>query len=120
MEFRAHVDKLLGASNWSKWKRQVELLLRHHDVRELISGDRVCPVLAEDATPEVTVLYEKSRKSFMKDDSLAQLALVGSMDDANVELTATCDSATSIWEKLLSVYEQSLTSRLAHGAVFPE
>ncbi|GBM62791.1 hypothetical protein AVEN_19784-1 [Araneus ventricosus] len=103
MEFRAHVDKLVGASNWSKWKRQVELLLRHHDVHELISGDRVCPVLAEDATPEVTVLYEKSRKSFMKDYLLAQLALVGSMDDANVELTATCDSAKSIWEKLLSV-----------------
>ncbi|GBN26590.1 hypothetical protein AVEN_238450-1, partial [Araneus ventricosus] len=56
MEFRAHVDKLVRASNWSKWKRQVELLLRHHDVHELVSGDRVCPVLAEDATPEVTVL----------------------------------------------------------------
>ncbi|GBN32289.1 hypothetical protein AVEN_69798-1 [Araneus ventricosus] len=112
MEFRAHVDKLVGASNWSKWKRQVELLLRHHDVHELISGDRVCPVLAEDATPEMTVLYEKSRKSFMKDDSLAQLVLVGSMDDANVELTKTCDSAKSIWEKLLSVYEQSSGQRL--------
>ncbi|GBN79835.1 Retrovirus-related Pol polyprotein from transposon TNT 1-94 [Araneus ventricosus] len=112
MEFRAHVDKLVGTSNWSKWKRQVELLLRHYDVHELISGDRVCPVLAEDATPEVTVLYEKSRKSFMKDDSLAQHVLVGSMDDANVELTATCDSAKSIWEKLLSVYEQNSGQRL--------
>ncbi|GBM17924.1 hypothetical protein AVEN_111077-1 [Araneus ventricosus] len=87
MEFRAHVDKLVGTSNWSKWKRQVELLLRHHDVHELISDDRVCPVLAEDATPEVTVLYEKSRKSFMKDDSLTQLALVSSMDDAVVKLS---------------------------------
>ncbi|GBM04432.1 hypothetical protein AVEN_35601-1 [Araneus ventricosus] len=73
---------------------------------------RVCPVLAENATPEVTVLYEKSRKSSMKDDSLAQLVLVGSMDDANVELTATCDSAKSIWEKLLSVYEQSSLQQL--------
>ncbi|GBM37859.1 hypothetical protein AVEN_193378-1 [Araneus ventricosus] len=96
MEFRAHVNKLVGATNWSKWKRQVELLLRHHGIHELISGDRVCPVLAEDATPEVTVLYEKSRKSFMKDDSLAQLALVGIMDDVNVELTATSESAKSI------------------------
>ncbi|GBN35498.1 hypothetical protein AVEN_218333-1 [Araneus ventricosus] len=72
MEFRAHVDKLVGASNWSKWKRQVELLLRHHDVHELISGDRVCLVVAEDATPE----------------------------------------CQSIWEKLLSVYEQSSGQRL--------
>ncbi|GBL95435.1 hypothetical protein AVEN_154827-1 [Araneus ventricosus] len=69
---------------------------------------RVCPVLAEDAI----VLYEKSRKSFMKDDSLAQLVLVGNMDDANVELTATCDSGNSFWKKLLSVYEQSSGQRL--------
>ncbi|GBN43944.1 hypothetical protein AVEN_268197-1 [Araneus ventricosus] len=48
----------------------------------------------------------------MKDDSLAQLLLVGSMDDANVELTAESDSAKSIWEKLLSVYEQSSRQRL--------
>ncbi|GBM13300.1 hypothetical protein AVEN_226285-1 [Araneus ventricosus] len=59
------------------------------------------------ATPEAIVLYGKSRKSFMKDGSLAQIVLVGSMDDANVELTATCDSAKSIWEKLLSVNKQS-------------
>ncbi|GBM33096.1 hypothetical protein AVEN_9638-1 [Araneus ventricosus] len=43
----------------------------------------------------------------MKDDSLAQLVLVGSMDDANVEFTAICDSGKSIWKKLLFVYEQS-------------
>nr|XP_015921374.2 uncharacterized protein LOC107450151 [Parasteatoda tepidariorum] len=34
------------------------------------------------------------------------------MDDANVELTATCDSAISIWQKLLSIYEQSSGQRL--------
>lgn len=34
------------------------------------------------------------------------------MDDANVELTATCDSAISIWQRLLSIYEQSSGQRL--------
>lgn len=75
MEFKAHVDKLVGASNWSKWKRQIELLLRYHDVHDLITGEQVCPALSENATTEAKALHEKNRKSFMKNDSLAQLVL---------------------------------------------
>ncbi|GFQ70225.1 hypothetical protein TNCT_267681 [Trichonephila clavata] len=43
MEFKAHIEKLVGAANWSKWKRQIELLLRHHDVHDVVCGDRECP-----------------------------------------------------------------------------
>ncbi|GBM43515.1 hypothetical protein AVEN_96181-1 [Araneus ventricosus] len=60
------------------------MLLCHHDVHELIWDDWVCPVLAEDGTPEY----------------------------GRCQCTATCDSAESIWEKLLSVYEQSSGQRL--------
>ncbi|GFQ85282.1 hypothetical protein TNCT_137561 [Trichonephila clavata] len=45
----------------------------------------------------------KAQKAFIKDDSLAQLILVGSMDDSNAELTSVCNTAKSVWEKLLSV-----------------
>ncbi|GFV74331.1 CCHC-type domain-containing protein [Trichonephila clavipes] len=48
----------------------------------------------------------------LKDDSLPQLILVGNMDDSNAELTAICDTAKCVWEKLLSVYEQSSGQRL--------
>ncbi|GFT06408.1 hypothetical protein TNCV_3355551 [Trichonephila clavipes] len=44
----------------------------------------------------------KGQKAFIKDDSLAQLILVGNMDDSNTELTAICDTAKCVWEKLLS------------------
>ncbi|GFT25669.1 uncharacterized protein NPIL_524931 [Nephila pilipes] len=76
-------------ANWSKWKRQIELLLQHHDVH--VCGDRYCPSLPKfevEASAKAIAAYEKGHKTFIKDDSLAQLILVGSMDDSNAELTA--------------------------------
>ncbi|GFR33069.1 retrovirus-related Pol polyprotein from transposon TNT 1-94 [Trichonephila clavata] len=112
MEFKAHIEKLVGAANWSKWKRQIELLLRHHDVHDVVCGDRECPRLPAEASAEAIAAYEKARKAFVKDDSVAQLILVGNMDDSNAELTSVCNTANSVGEKLLSVYEQSSGQRL--------
>ncbi|GFQ70017.1 retrovirus-related Pol polyprotein from transposon TNT 1-94, partial [Trichonephila clavata] len=103
------LKKLVGAANWSKWKRQIELLLRHHDV---VCGDRECPRLPAEASTEAIAAYEKAQKAFIKDDSLTQLILVGNMDDSNAELTSVCNTVKSVWEKLLSVYEQSSGQRL--------
>ncbi|GFR03757.1 retrovirus-related Pol polyprotein from transposon TNT 1-94 [Trichonephila clavata] len=87
MEFKAHIEKLVGASNWSKWKRQIELLLRHHDVHD-VCRDRECPRLPAEASAEAIAAYEKAQKTFVKDYSLAQLILVGNMDDSNAKLTS--------------------------------
>ena len=38
--------------------------------------------------------------------------MVSAVDDSHVELTATCNSAKEIWQKLLSIYEQSSSQRL--------
>lgn len=114
MEFKTQIEKLKGAINWSKWKRQIELLLRHNEVFDLVTGDReiLLAALSETATVDQRTAYEKQLRSNKKDDALAQLILVGNMDDSNIELTSTCDSSKSIWEKLLSVYEQSSGQRL--------
>ncbi len=113
MDFKAQIDKLQGATNWTKWKRQVELLLRHNDVLDIVTGERVKPTCSGAATTvEQRADIEKQKKTFMKNDALAQLILVASMDDANVELTATCDSASSTWNKLISIYEQSSGQRV--------
>ncbi|GFY10328.1 retrovirus-related Pol polyprotein from transposon TNT 1-94 [Trichonephila clavipes] len=112
MEFTAHIEKLVGAANWSKWRRQIQLLLRHHDVHDVVCGDRKCPSLPADASSEAVAAHVKAQKAFIKDDSVAQLILVGNMDDSNVELTSICDTANCVWEKLLSVYEQSSRQRL--------
>ncbi|KRZ65278.1 hypothetical protein T08_872 [Trichinella sp. T8] len=43
--------------------------------------------------------HEEALKAFEKEDTLAQLILVSSMNDANVELTATSKSSAEIWQK---------------------
>lgn len=112
MEFKPHIDKLKGASNWTTWRRQIELLLCHQEVLELVVDDTKIPDEPnEDATAKVREKYETELGTFKKRDAFAQLILVGSMNEANVQLTSTCDSANSIWEKLISVYEQSLGQR---------
>ncbi|GFQ95387.1 uncharacterized protein TNCT_170071 [Trichonephila clavata] len=104
MEFKTHIEKLVGAANWSKWKRQIELLLRHHDVHDVVCRDRECPSLPAEASAEAIAAYEKAQQAFVKDDSLAQLILVSNMDDSNAELTSVCNTTKSVWEKLLSAY----------------
>ncbi|GFY39813.1 hypothetical protein TNIN_438071 [Trichonephila inaurata madagascariensis] len=54
---------------------------------------------AEEASAEAIATHEKTQKAFIKDDSLAQLILVGNMDDSNAELIAICDTAKSVGEK---------------------
>ncbi|GFT80254.1 uncharacterized protein TNCV_3202611 [Trichonephila clavipes] len=58
MEFKAHIEKLVGAANWSKWKRQIELLLRHHDV----CGDRKCPSLPAEASSEAFAAHSSGQQ----------------------------------------------------------
>ncbi|GFQ71938.1 retrovirus-related Pol polyprotein from transposon TNT 1-94 [Trichonephila clavata] len=113
MEFKAHTEKLVGAANWSKLKRQHQnIVMSHHDVHDFVCGDPECPSLPAEASAEAIAAYEKAQKAVVKDDSLAQLILVGNMDDSNAELTSVCNTLKSVWEKLLSVYEQSSRQRL--------
>ncbi|GFR20987.1 hypothetical protein TNCT_412021 [Trichonephila clavata] len=63
---KLHIGKLVGAANWSKWKRQIELLLRHHDVHDVVCGDRECPRLPAEASAEAIAAYEKAQKLSLK------------------------------------------------------
>ncbi|GBL95431.1 hypothetical protein AVEN_154824-1 [Araneus ventricosus] len=62
-------------------------------------------------TTEQRESFKTKVKAFKKSDALAQLILVGSMGNANVEVTSTCDSAKSMWDKLISIYELSSGQR---------
>ncbi|GBM16548.1 hypothetical protein AVEN_148923-1 [Araneus ventricosus] len=108
MDFMTQIEKLGGCKKWTKWKGQIELLLLHHDVLDLITGDRVKPNdPGIGATTEQWESFESKVTAFKKCDALAQFISDGSMDNANVELTSTCDSAKSTWDKLNSTYELS-------------
>ncbi|XP_044729734.1 uncharacterized protein LOC123293083 [Chrysoperla carnea] len=82
------VDKLEGSNNWTKWRRQIELLLRHYDVLEYATESVSAPTLVEGTNEEAKTAHEKQVKIFRKSDALAQLIL------------------------LVSVYEQSSGHRL--------
>lgn len=112
MDFKMQIDKLEGAVNWTKWRRQIELLLRHHDVLDVATGKCSKPAAPEKEDPVAKVAYESGLKAFNKSDALAQLILVGSMSSSNIDLTATCESAKAIWDKLISIYEQSSGQRV--------
>ncbi|KRX18120.1 hypothetical protein T07_1475 [Trichinella nelsoni] len=113
MDFKLQVDKLGSASNWSRWKRQIQLVLRHHAVLVVATGKKVAPMAPPaGSNAENFKKHEEALKAFEKEDTLAQLILVSSMNDANVELTATSKSSAEIWQKLTAVYEQSSGQRV--------
>uniref|UniRef100_A0A5S6QGJ6 DUF4219 domain-containing protein n=1 Tax=Trichuris muris TaxID=70415 RepID=A0A5S6QGJ6_TRIMR len=108
MDFKAQIEMLEGPRNWCRWKRQMELLLRHHGVVDVVTGKKVAPkILSAEANVEDVQKHEEEAKCYEKEDTLAQLILVSSLNDANVELTSTSLSAADLWQKLLAVYEQS-------------
>lgn len=114
MDFKIQIEKLRGAENWTRWKRQIVLFLRHHEVLEIVTGDISKPekAPAADAAEAVKTKFKADLKVFREGDALAQLILVGSLNDANVKVTATCDTAKETWDKLTSIYEQSSGQRV--------
>ncbi|KRX18477.1 hypothetical protein T07_14947 [Trichinella nelsoni] len=88
MDFKLQVDKLESA---------------------IAIGKKVAPAVSN---AESLKKHEEALKTFEKEDTLAQLILVSSMNDANVELTATSKFAVEIWQKLTAVYEQSSGQRV--------
>ncbi|KRZ51634.1 PiggyBac transposable element-derived protein 2 [Trichinella nativa] len=108
-DLNLQVDKLESASNWSRWKRQIQLVLCHHAVLEVAIGKTVAPAVSN---PESLKKHEEALKTFEKEDTLAQLIFVSSMNDANVDLTARSKFALEIWQKLTAVYEQSSGPRV--------
>ncbi|KAK9700734.1 hypothetical protein QE152_g31059 [Popillia japonica] len=114
MEFKPQIEQLQGLNNWSRWRRQVELLLQHQEVLDIVKGNKGPPEVPDVKEPDaVKSKYEHDYKIFNKGEALAQLILVSSMNDMNIDLTtATCKSASEIWNKLLSVYEQSSGQRV--------
>ena len=112
MEFKPSVEKLMGASNWTRWKQQMLLLLRHHDVLDHVTSAGTEPEVEHGASEEDVKKIVDENKAFFKADALAMLILVNGLNDSNAELTATCQTAVEVWTKLLSVYEQTSGQRV--------
>ena len=40
---KIQIDKLEGAHNWTYWKFQVGMLLKSHEVQDIVTGVRTAP-----------------------------------------------------------------------------
>ncbi|KMQ91477.1 zinc knuckle protein [Lasius niger] len=90
----------------------VELVLEHHEVLEVVTGELKKPVAVDPVTSETQTVYNAEMKEFKKKDTTARLIIIKGLNDANLQLVNTCTNASEIWEKLLAIYEQSSGQRL--------
>lgn len=114
MDLKMAVSKLEDGENWVKWKRQMTLFLRHHNVMRVVSGSKTsAEALANGATAAQIAEYEKKLSDYEKDNSFAQLIILGTLSDTQVEIVGACNTANckKIWDKLLSVHEQTSGQR---------
>uniref|UniRef100_A0A5S6Q508 Uncharacterized protein n=1 Tax=Trichuris muris TaxID=70415 RepID=A0A5S6Q508_TRIMR len=87
MDFKAQIEKLELPRNWCRWKRQMELLLRHHGVLDVVTGKKVAPkILSVEASVEDVQKHEEEAKCYEKDETFAQLILVRSLNGGLYEL----------------------------------
>ncbi|KAF6197537.1 hypothetical protein GE061_008501 [Apolygus lucorum] len=103
MDLKLQIDRLEGAEDFSKWKREIFLLLRHNKVFDVVTGklkEPVAPAQPDDATQAI---YERDLAKFEENDIRAQLILFKSLGRGNSEMVNTCQSAKAIWDKLLSI-----------------
>ncbi|PZC70387.1 hypothetical protein B5X24_HaOG216856, partial [Helicoverpa armigera] len=86
--------KYVGAKNWNIWKFQTSVLLRGQGVYNIVDGTSVKP---ED---------EAQRNRWEAQDAKAQTLLVTRMSEEVMLHIISCETSASMWQKLLSVYEQ--------------
>ena len=106
INFGMKIPKLEGVTNWPEYKKNVKLLLTVNKVLSVIDGTWVKPVVSEN--PEEKKAYEK----WLSNDAVAQLIFTTSVMPNVSQLIIPCASAKEMWEKLISIYEQSSGQRL--------
>lgn len=60
LDLKLNIEKLTGAQSWRRWKRQMELMLRHHGVIDIVTGVRVPLVMVEPETEEAVRYFKTS------------------------------------------------------------
>lgn len=106
------MDKLTGESAWPRWKRQMELYLRSKKVMDVVDKTVTKPVETEGETAVQKAARETLEGKFLESDTTAQLIIVSNLDDHHSCITNSCKSSAEIWDKLISIYEQSNSQRL--------
>ncbi|UYV68678.1 hypothetical protein LAZ67_6000424 [Cordylochernes scorpioides] len=100
------IPKLEGLINWPEYKKNIKLLLTINKVIGVVDGTYRKPIKQE--TNEEKEAYVK----WESEDAISQLLFTTSVIPDVSQLIIPCSSAKDMWDKLLSVYEQSSGQRL--------
>ncbi|KAF8776783.1 Retrovirus-related Pol polyprotein like [Argiope bruennichi] len=110
MDLKVQIDKLEGAENWSKWKWQMKMHFEQYDLTSIIDGTKICPVAVNG---DVSADEHLKKVAEWRRDNAKAAALIASTLSASVaDLVMTYSNAKDIWDKLISVFEQSSIQRL--------
>ena len=102
-----NIPKLEGIGNWPEYKKNIRLLLTVNKVLGIVDGTRQKPTKSEQADKQAAELEATAK--WDSEDAIAQLLIT--KPDVS-QLIIPCLSAKDIWDKLISVYEQSSGQRL--------
>ncbi|UYV62468.1 hypothetical protein LAZ67_2000715 [Cordylochernes scorpioides] len=101
-----NIPKLEGLINWPEYKKNKKLLLTINKVIGVVDGTYRKSIKQE--TNEEKEAYVK----WESEDAISQLLFTTSVMPDVSQVIIPCSSAKDMWDKLLSVYEQSSGQRL--------
>lgn len=106
------IEKLKGVDNWGMWKFQVRILIQASDAFEVVTGEHMKPVLAQNADAPARTEYEKKAKVWKKLDNIAQKIIVTTVAEQPLLHILNCQSSKEMWDKLNEIFEnKSETSK---------
>ena len=98
-----NIPKLEGIGNWPEYKKNIRLLLTINKVLGIVDGTRQKPTKSEQADKQATEVTAK----WDSEDAIAQSLITTRVMPDVSQLIISCLSVKDMWDKLISVYEQS-------------
>lgn len=106
------INRLQGAENWTKWKFRMKQFLESIDVYEVVSGDELRPVLAEDAEAAARSAHTTALAAWKKKDAKARGMIAEYVAEQPIVHIMNCDTSKDMWTSLKNVYEPTNVSNV--------
>lgn len=87
------------------------MYFKQYDMEPIIKGTRVFPVVKDIAAP--TDVEVRNIEEWKRDNARTASLIASALSQPVADLVLTCTKAKDIWDKVISVYEQSITQRLS-------
>lgn len=93
------ITKLVDQKQWTIWKFQISIILKSQDLWNLVIGVEKPPLESDKEFASLKVAYDKK-------DISAQRVFITTLGEQPLTHIVTCTSASEMWSKLESVFEQ--------------